>query len=209
MAHDLRRQAIDTLSTVYPSQFDEWSDRNTTRLVPHFTGETAAMIALCQQTGIRVFLPGVYYTAAKRPLSDVLGELHSLDLDNVTKQTICTRFILGREKLRETEIKSTLSFFEPTFNRPDCQNINDTSALQCYAGTALLRTADAEPYQDWCMSNPELVGKFINVCGGCCDTIEEHIRDAKRNIWKHLPSFFDLPDWDTLRAEDEVDEVDE
>lgn len=209
MANDLRRQAIVTLSTAFPSQFDDWSSRNITRLVPHFIGETSAMITLCHQTGIRVFLPGVYYAAAKRPLSDVLNELHSLDLDSRTKQEICAKFVLGREKLRAIEIKSVLSFFEPTFNRPGCQNGNDTAALQRYAGTALVRTADAEPYQDWCTANPELVGKFINVCTKCCDTIELHVSDAKREIWKQLPGLFGLPDWNTLRAEDEVDEMGE
>ncbi|KAI0085765.1 hypothetical protein BDY19DRAFT_1075826 [Irpex rosettiformis] len=209
MANDLRRQAIDILSTAFPSYFDDWSDRNSTRLVPHFAGETSAMITLCHQTGIRVFLPGVYYAAVKRPLSDVLNDLLSLDLDNTTRQNICAKFVLGREKLRETEIKSVLSFFEPSFNRSGCQNNNDTAALQSYAGTALVRTADTEPYQDWCMSNPELVGKFINVCQVCCDTIERHISNAKHDIWEQLPVLFGLPDWETLRAEDEVDEAGE
>ncbi|KAI0698365.1 hypothetical protein BC835DRAFT_1269081 [Cytidiella melzeri] len=206
MANDLRRQAIQFLTTAFPPDYDAWSKRNETRLLPYFVGETAAMITLCQQTGIRVVLPGVYYAAAKRPLSDVLDDLRSLDLDDTTKQDICSKFILGRERLRQAEIKSILSFFEPTFTRATCQSGNDTASLQRYAGTALVRTADPEPYQDWCMSNPALVGTFINVCANCCVTIEMHIEGAKRNIWSQLPGLFGLPDWDILRAEDEVDE---
>ena len=118
VANDLRRQTVDILKTAFPSDFDTWCRRNETRLLPHFVGETAAMITLCQQTGIRVLLPGVYYAAAKRPLADVLDDLHSLELDNATRQDICSKFITGREKLRRTEIKSILSFFEPTFARP-------------------------------------------------------------------------------------------
>jgi hypothetical protein len=206
VANDLRRQTVDILKTAFPSDFNAWCRRNETRLLPHFVGETAAMLTLCLQTGIRVLLPGVYYAAAKRPLADVLEDLHSLEVDNATRQDICTKFITGREKLRRTEIKTILSFFEPTFARPGCQNANDTTALQRYAGTALVRTADSEPYQDWCMSNPALVGTFIGLCPSCCGNIENHIASARLKIWEQLPDLFGLPSWSVLRAQDEIDE---
>ncbi|KAI0339390.1 hypothetical protein BDW22DRAFT_1361415, partial [Trametopsis cervina] len=199
MAHELRKQAIDVLATAFPADDRKWSSRNFARLVPYFPEQTSAMISLCLQTGARVLLPAVYYAASKLPLAEVLADLYTLPPD--IAQDVCTQFVLGREKLRQVEVKSILSFFEPDFDRPICTDAHDTTKLKTYASTALLRTVDPEPFQDWCASHGDLVGSFIGLCEGCTALIEDHIHLAKRHIFYELPLLFGLPEWKTLKAE--------
>ena len=205
LAPTLRKQAISLLVTAYPCDYDAWKHREANRLVTAIANELSVLVILAEQTDVRVILPSVFYSAAKRPLEDVLRELYSMPLSDAVRQTIITKFLIGREKLRREEMKDVLTFFQPTFPRPDCQNTdNCNKILLNYTSTVLSRLTDAEPYQDYCINKPSTIGQSIGVCSKCSDTIRDHVENATKRIWGILPDLFGLPAWEVMKASDDI-----
>ena len=115
-------------------------------------------------------------------------------------------FAVGKEKLREAEINHLLHFLDPSFQRPGCLTNNDVTYLQSKASQVLPKTVETEPYQEWCSDHPAEVGSAAPgyaVCQNCCRTIEESIKQGREKIWQLLPTFFGLPSWEILTADDD------
>lgn len=205
----LRRRAISLLTTAYPSTLDGWKHRATNRLVQAIENEFAVLVVLAEETDVRVLLPAVYYLAAKQPLAEVLAQIHALPVDEISRQPICTTFLLGREALQCEEVKGILRFMQPTFSRPNCKTSNDVSILTARAAVVLDGLADAEPFQDLCLRDPGSVGTTIGVCASCTDTIKAHIEGAFAELWERLSGLFGLPSWDVLKAGDDSEDAEE
>ncbi|KAI0940702.1 hypothetical protein AcV7_003010 [Taiwanofungus camphoratus] len=203
-AAKLRHRAINLLATAYPCSLAAWENRSLGRLVPPFEGEHGAYIALAIENDIRAILPAVYYAASRQPLSDVLNELRSLDVSPSMQWEITSDFILGRERLLQAEMTHILAFLDPNFARPGCRDPGrESNYLNGAARTGLSKVADA--YHHWCSANPGKVGKSLGLCDSCCATVEHAIKEGREKVWNQLPRFFGLPDWDTLKARDEVE----
>lgn len=203
----LRRQAVELLTTAYPPDFSAWERRGVDRLVPPVDNEFSAVVLLAEQADIRAFLPSIFYATSKRPLAEILPQLQSLPLNEVTRHDISSKFLLGRERLQQEEIKEVLAFLQPTFVRQSCQNNDDAMTLLNAARTALVRLGDAEPYYDFCINNPAGVGPSLGLCDDCTTIVKQHIEEAARKLWDKLPSIFGLPDWEILTAEESTHEL--
>ena len=192
--------------TAFPSDFEVWENRETTRLVAPFQHESSALLSLCNETNTRIILPAVYYAAAKQDLEATLRDIGASSMDAVTKQDVYFRFVLGREKLRQAELEHILAFLDAGFGRPGCQaEDDDAHRLEVYGAIALKATSASIPFQDWCATNAGDVGGKIGVCWECAKAIEQHIRSARLKIWKSIPVMFGLPDWTVLEAEAQED----
>lgn len=204
-AISIRCRAINVFASVYPCSSDAWSRRDTLRYFPPFEGELGATLALAIQNDVQSLLPSIFYAASKLPPPDVLSELLALELHPGVIKDLCARFVAGRETLRQAEVKLVLRFFNPSFTRPRCSNLNsDTVRLQLNAARVLFKTADDDPYQSWCAANPLKVGKSLGLCDSCCELIEKSIRAAVEEIWRRVPSMFGFADWERLRADDDL-----
>lgn len=203
-AQALRRQAIQTLASAYPSTGAAWRQRAGARLFPPIENEFATVLALSLQNDVPSLLPALLFAACKRPVSEVISAILALPAPLTTVDDICRKFVEGRDRLREAEIKHVLRFLEPSFLRPHCQNYNsDGARLQLYAPRALSRLASSSPYDDWCMNEASRVSG-LGLCDRCEGAVQQVIREAEEIIWREIPHIFGFPSWEVLQARDEL-----
>lgn len=207
-APQLRRRAIDLLSTAYPSTLAAWDNRSKTRLVPPFEGEICAILSLAIENDVRVVLPGLFRAASKRSLPTMLNELHNLQLNEGTRQNVIEKFVVGRDSLRQAEVKHILPFLELSFYRPACRNANDCLIkLTNQRNASFIKLMDpTESYQKWCDENPTSVGETLHLCDLCSGLVKESISAGRQKIWEGLPEMYGLPGWETLVAENDIGE---
>ncbi|CAL1714451.1 unnamed protein product [Somion occarium] len=204
----LRQRAIDLLATAYPSTLAAWDTRSRLRLVPPFEAEIGSLFALAIETDVRAILPGLYYAASKRSLSAMLTELHSLPLNETVRQDVISKFVVGQDKLHRAEIKHILLFLDPSYQRAGCRTATDIGRLQSQASACILKTVDVtESYQQWCNDHPNDVGASLFVCEICCTLVANTIKEGRQKIWDSLPEMFGLPAWETLLAENDLEET--
>lgn len=203
----LRQRAIDLLVTVYPSSAEAWQLRSLHRLVPPFEDEHLAYIELAVETDVRVILPAIYYAATREPLSGVVSTLARLRVAPSEQWNVTSNFLLGRDRLAQAEMKYILAFLDKRFPRPNCQGGNDSTTLVNLAHTTFRKVFESEPYHHWCSARPAEVGPSLPVCKRCSAAIRNSIELGRQKIWENLPGFFGLPDWETLRARDGLDDL--
>ena len=198
-----RRRAIDLLSTAYPLTLSAWDNRSKTRLVPAFEGEIRSILSLAIENDVRVLLPGIFRAASKVSLPAMLNELHSLQLNEGTRQDIVTKFVVGREALKAAEIRHILQFLGPSFQRPNCRDSNRCmNILATLHRASIVKIMDpVESYQRGYDDNPASVGSTFNLCDQCATLVKESVRRGREQIWETLPEMFGLPGWDALVAE--------
>jgi len=204
-APELRQRAIDFLASAYPPSLELWDKRSSERLIAPFDEELAAYIALAIEADIRVILPAVYFSVSRLPLAQSIPILRSLSVAPAVKWDICSELLLGREQLYQAELKHILCFLDVSFTRLNCQNgANCGSQLANAARTALKKAVEDEPWHHWCSAHPGDIGRSLSLCANCCTTVENAVKEGRKVIWERLPSFFGLPDWETLKARDDV-----
>ncbi|KAL6309352.1 hypothetical protein BKA93DRAFT_723844 [Sparassis latifolia] len=201
----LRHRAISFLSTAYPSTLAAWDKRSIQRLIPPFEDEFCAYVALATETDVRAILPGLYYAAARKPLGQIIPLLRTLAIAPAVQWDVCSDFVLGRERLFQVEIKHILTFLNVEFKHPGCQHSSCATILNNTARLALRKATEAEAYHQWCSANASEVGRSLALCQPCSTTVENSIKDARNVVWEQLPGLFGLPDWETLKARDELD----
>ncbi|OBZ73664.1 hypothetical protein A0H81_06186 [Grifola frondosa] len=158
----------------------------------HIQNECGKYFALALETNIPIILPAVYFAATRSPLEEFLN-----GLDDASDMRT---FVIGQERLRQAETKYVLSFLGSEFRRPSCQASNDSAILTRTAAAALRNTTEDEPYHQWCSDHPTEVGRSLSLCNNCCTTITNAIEEGQKKVWKELPGFFGLPDWEILQA---------
>ena len=64
-------------------------------------------------------------------------------------------------------IPALAAFLQPEFSRPGCQNgSNCVNQLNAAARRALPKPGTQEPFHQWCLDNPDEVGKTLALCTG-------------------------------------------
>jgi len=79
--------------------------------------------------------------------------------------------------------------------------------LNAAANKVARKAAGMEPYHQWCSANPSEVGNSLGLCVPCRETVRVSIEEGRKKVWDQLPSFFGLAEWETLKARDELDDI--
>ena len=200
-AQALRAAAIRTLTTAYPSTSAGWHQRDTFRLFPPIENEIPTLLALSLEHDVSSVVPTLLFAAcrAQNP-GEVISEFLASPLSLDVIQDACRRFVEGRDRLRQAEIKYILAFLDRSFLRPYCQNYNsDAARIQMYVPHTLLRLATSSPYEDWCIDT-DLHVSSLGLCGNCEQAIKKSIREGEARIWRELPQIFGYSSWEILQT---------
>lgn len=147
-------------------------------------------IHLAQETDVPIVLPYAYYCLARQPSRRILEE-NTADI-SWQQKTVC---LVGRERLRYAEMSLSHSFllgFQPA---PTCRNVLCTVARSPHTEWHLLEASrhphPLRPYTRW---------DALNVCPACVSNAQKQHSVGRQEVWKCLPAFFEMGNWEKLHA---------
>lgn len=183
--------AIAHLSTAFPDTLDGlhsfWKTDRKKQLVTN--EDDYEMVLVARETGVARFLPVAFLQIAS---------LWSKEDNKLSTKDLAT-VVHGANQLRRalrTEVAKFL--YEPS--PPTCLFSN-----QCLdAKTTFLRTEGWEVWlDDSNLLNDDLLYSTTmtipGLCKTCQDIMKSSMEKGRLSVWDRLPSYFDLPDWKTLK----------
>jgi len=200
----LRTRIIRDLCSTFPTKLDQWRLRDA-YLVEYFDWRPLAVVLLAKEMDIPAVLPAALcsFTTGLGNLNDILAgttlpDGSTLSLDRATAD-LC---VVAREQLG-SRVRDTLlkSYFEGDA-ADNCQtadhcNMRRINTLRLYEKTP--NTLVPHPFLLEMLSfRPNI--QMTGVCGACIEEAEATFDDEQNKLWEELPSFFNLPPWEELRA---------
>ncbi|KII87428.1 hypothetical protein PLICRDRAFT_255081 [Plicaturopsis crispa FD-325 SS-3] len=148
-------------------------------------GDEFKVVRLLRDTGIHSPLPVAYYACGRTYSTAKL-----LDEDSFTPEdrTIC---LVGLEKLRAQSLAAFQGWVCSATSGCTCPG------ACCKAKAAVVITLSARGY-DYDAFQPWDAQWGVDLCPPCLEAAQTLYEDNRVSLWRRLPSFFDLPDWDEL-----------
>lgn len=202
MIRYLRQRCISLFLTKLPSTFDSYeakaraSASSSTSPVlgkarDRYRSDTVMRaIKLAQENDIYEALPYAYYCVSRFPHKRLLKERPG-DISWKDK-AIC---LVGRERLHWAQMSMSYAFLLVFQRSPVCQSLLCAHARGPHAEWHLLEN-DRSPhplreYDRW---------DSLNVCADCVVYCQARHLEGRKDVWKYLPTLFELPSWEELRG---------
>lgn len=191
MIRYLRQRCISILQSLLPATFEAYEAMS--QLPSHSdryrSDPIMRAIRIAQETNVPEILPYAYYCLArfshKRFLKERPGDISWRDK---------TVVLVGRERLHWAQMSMSHAFLIVFRRSPSCQ-----SPLCAHSHAPHAKWHDLEQqkaphplraFHDW---------NQLNVCADCvayCQAVHWH---GRREVWKYLPTWFELPNWEELK----------
>jgi len=198
----LRQRCIILFLTKLPSTFESYEAKaratspSSTSPTPskardRYRSDTVMRaIKLAQENDIYEALPYAYYCVSRFPHKRLLKERPG-DISWKDK-AIC---LVGRERLHWAQMSMSYAFLLVFHRSPVCQNLLCAHARGPHAEWHLLEN-DRSPhplreYDRW---------DSLNVCADCVAYCQARHLEGRKDVWKYLPTLFELPPWEELRG---------
>lgn len=136
----------------------------------------------------KILLPSLYYACSYFPIGTIVDE----EADYLDPPCL-KQLLKGKEMLIEAIHRAVRMFVEKSM-RCACTH-GRTNDVELSGMEELLRTSSLEDIS-WANLEKRWPGL---VCAECERTLKPSIEDERAKIWDEIPSFFGLPNWDTLR----------
>lgn len=196
----VEKQAIACIKTYYADTFELWEDGSAFNSEPD-AGQGIGVIHLARLTDNLRMLPFAFYQCALlggkvvRGWTREDGVVEHLDADDLA------RCIDGYGKLCRM-IKPFLAAIFAVETSPSCE-----SYTACRQALLDIHANDIEPWERpsllhaWRKVTSAWAEKY-DICEECVDLLMERELDARRRLWKKLPTLFDLhiEGWDAGTA---------
>lgn len=202
----LREQAISQLTTAFPDTLQGYLSRSRTALVVEDVERpNTELISLARETCAMHLLPAAFHWAAtigmymdSETCEDFWEGAKCSGTDKLSNEDL-TKMSFGREQLRRAVYRQIGSFlYEPSPSaccRGTCDRLKkETLSADWWIGF----TESAEPFSPHLKT--ELGKSLAGLCPLCKDVMWLSVEAGRRKVWDDLPSYFALPDWETLRA---------
>ncbi|GJJ09972.1 hypothetical protein Clacol_004197 [Clathrus columnatus] len=208
MVQSLRQQAIRHFGRIIPPSYDELNKVEKYSQVfgtnPSDRPHPFQLLSLFRECQLAWYLPWQYYVVCAYGIEELVeGAIMSngkkIHLDAFDSQvailgwnTLCTM----SRNIRKLTIVSSAQKCQA---KSPC---NDTMRLVWMGQAAGPIDSEALSQWDWLAS---LTGKTITwrPCKACTQVWLMSERDARAAVWLKLPSIFKLPDWESLKREEE------
>ncbi|KAF5329150.1 hypothetical protein D9611_013173 [Ephemerocybe angulata] len=186
----LRTRCITLLTSKFPSTFASYCTKSTTpSLHERYKSDTVMRaVTLAKETNVPTILPYAYYCVARMSMKRLMKEREG-DL-GWKEKCLC---MVGRERLRWAEMSVSHSFLLVFQRSSTCTTLTCAHTRGPHAEWHLLEAGKSPNPLRAFVRWPQL-----NVCKDCevyCQGV--HLA-GRRDVWKRLPSFFDLPAWEVL-----------
>jgi len=205
MIRYLRQRCISLFLTKLPSTFDSYEAKARATTSPNFPSTFTATatnppdryrsdtvmraIKLAQENNVLEALPYAYYCVSRFPHKRLLKE-RSGDISWKDK-AIC---LVGRERLSWAQMSMSYAFLLVFQRSPVCQNVLCAHARGPHAEWHLLENYRSphplREYDRW---------ESLNVCDNCVAYCQARHLEGRKDVWKYLPTLFELPPWEELR----------
>ena len=197
----LRQRCISLLLTKLPCTFESYEAKSRATNVPlssptmipmsdRYRSDTVMRaIRLAQENNVLEALPYAYYCVSRFPHKRLLKE-RSGDISWKDK-TIC---LVGRERLLWAQMSMSYSFLLLFQRSPKCQTLLCAHARGPHAEWHVLENFRSphplREYDRW---------ESLNVCSDCVRYCQARHLEGRKEVWKHLPTLFELPTWEELK----------
>ena len=203
MIRYLRQRCISLFLTKLPSTFESYeakarpsSSSSSTSSTPGKTRDryrsdtVMRAIKLAQENDIHEALPYAYYCVSRFPHKRLLKERPG-DISWKDK-AIC---LVGRERLQWAQMSMSYAFLLVFQRSPVCQSALCAHARGPHAEWHLLENERSphplREYDRW---------DALNVCPDCVAYCQARHLEGRKDVWKYLPTLFELPTWEELRG---------
>ncbi|CAK5281193.1 unnamed protein product [Mycena citricolor] len=187
----LRLRCITVLKTKFPTTLAEHDLVSVHREHKRHRKSDQVMraIKLATECDVREILPYAYFCTSRASLTRILTDAPG-DV-SWREKAIC---LAGRERLRWAEMSLSHSFLFAFAPSATC-----VSPLLC----AVARGPRKEWREIERAKAPNPLRAYtrwaeMNVCGECVASAQAQHRAGRAEVWTHLPTFFELPDWGAL-----------
>ncbi|KII91857.1 hypothetical protein PLICRDRAFT_173653 [Plicaturopsis crispa FD-325 SS-3] len=203
------KEALSRLHLTSPTTLAQWDAHSdgiiytvpeTLTLVMQKHTIIVSLINLARSTDTRSILPAAFYRYCATAFQEtVLDGYHKRDpsLASVSSRDrdIC---ISGHTALLRAQIKHVYPWAElEKIMKPEC-NVGECNRIKIRLLTHCLQNCFALAQQSELWLDP--------LCGLCRLKAKRCMAAGRQKIWDELPSFFDLPSWETLIAEDALED---
>lgn len=190
LARTLRNRCITLFTSKFPSTFSDYTAKSTSTSHERYKSDSVMRaISLARETHVYEVLPYAYYCVARMSMKRLMKEREG----DIGWKDKC-QCMVGRERLRWAEMSVSHSFLLVFQRASSCHTLTCAHTRGPHAEWHILEAA----------KSPNPLRGFtrwgqLNVCKECevhCQTA--HL-NGRKDVWKRLPSFFDLPDWEVLK----------
>ncbi|KAF5327570.1 hypothetical protein D9619_004345 [Psilocybe cf. subviscida] len=189
MIRHLRQRCIALLHTKFPCTFEGYDSKAATSSDRYRSDMVMRTISIAQELNVPTVLPYAYYCMSRFPHRRFLKERPG-DISWQTKTIV----LIGRERLALAQASITHAFLLVFRRSPLCVSALCAHARGPHAQWHELENARcAHPlrrYDAW---------HDLNVCRECVSYCQNVHDLGRRDVWKHLPEWFELGDWDELK----------
>ena len=195
MIRYLRQRCISLLLTKLPSTFESYeakskSTSSSAATPDRYRSDTVMRaIKLAQENNVLEALPYAYYCVSRFPHKRLLKERPG-DMSWKDK-AIC---LVGRERLNWAQMSMSYSFLLVFQRAPICQSVLCAHARGPHAEWHMLENYRSphplREYDRW---------ESLNVCPDCVAYSQTRHLEGRKDVWKHLPTLFELPTWEELK----------
>ena len=177
---------MDLLLWKLPNTFEKYDPK----VHSYRSNSIMRAIHLAQQNSVPEALPYLYYclsrVSLRRFLKDRPGDV------SWKEKTIA---LVGRERLFEAQVSISHAFlvkFEraPTCVSPLCAHARGPRAQWQIIENGGRCPHPLKPFEDW---------DSLNVCSDCVEYCKARHLLGRREVWRLLPLWFELPAWEELR----------
>jgi len=183
----LRQFCVDLLLWKLPNTFEKYDPK----VHSYRSNNIMRAIHLAQQNAVPEALPYLYYCLSRvsrnRFLKDRPGDV------SWKEKTIA---LVGRERLFEAQVSISHAFlvnFEraPTCVSPLCAHARGPRAQWQIIENGGRCPHPLKPFEDW---------DSLNVCSDCVEYSKARHLLGRKEVWRLLPLWFELPAWEELRS---------
>jgi len=195
MIRYLRQRCISLLLTKLPSTFESYeakskSTSSSAATPDRYRSDTVMRaIKLAQENNVLEALPYAYYCVSRFPHKRLLKERPG-DMSWKDK-AIC---LVGRERLNWAQMSMSYAFLLVFQRAPICQSVLCAHARGPHAEWHMLENYRSphplREYDRW---------ESLNVCPDCVAYSQTRHLEGRKDVWKHLPTLFELPTWEELK----------
>ncbi|KAF9473505.1 hypothetical protein BDN70DRAFT_377932 [Pholiota conissans] len=186
----LRQRCIALLLQKLPHTFERYESKATSSSPPdRYRSDTVMRaIRIAKETNVPEALPYAYYCLSRFPHKRFLKDRPG-DISWREKMVV----LIGRERLQWAQMNISHSFLiafqrSPTCASPLCAHARSPHAewheLEKHKAPHPLRA-----YDSW---------DQLNVCPDCVAYCQGLHLQGRKEVWKYLPSWFELPPWEEL-----------
>ena len=188
MIRYLRQRCISLLLAKLPSTFAGYEAKSMSNTDRYRSDTIMRAINLAKENSVLEVLPYAYYCLSRFPHKRFLKERPD-DISWRDKTIV----LIGRERLQWAQMSLSHKFLLLFQRSPVCQSSLCAHARGPHAEWHEIEQGGAHPlkaYEGW---------HTLNICADCVTYCQLRHLEGRKEVWKYLPTWFELPSWDDLK----------